>query len=75
MEGVFRTAAPVAVAVDQTPCHELLRFQTDSLVLHASLCGDVEARWSDFVEGFNRDASASGNEAGLGVGAYVIGDG
>lgn len=70
--GVYRTVEPVAYASDSTPCHNLLRFYPDGLVLHASLCADVDARWSEITAWFNREASATEDGYGTGVGTYTI---
>lgn len=74
LEGVFRTAVPVAVAIDRTPCHVLLRFYADGRVLHVSLCADVEAHWPDIAAWFDREAGATDAEPGVGAGTYALSD-
>jgi hypothetical protein len=73
LKGVFRTAEPSYHAVDGTPCYILLRFYEDGLVLHASLCRDVEAKWDQIAQWFNRDAAATEEKGwNTGVGPYTI---
>jgi len=72
LEGVFRTSEPLGHAADGTPCHILLRFHEDGLVLHESLCKDVEANWEEIEKWFNRDAAATDEGFGVGVGTYKI---
>jgi hypothetical protein len=72
IQGVFRTVEPLGHAADGTPCFSLLRFYNDGLVLHTSLCKDVEAKWNEIDEWFNRDVAASDDYSGIGSGQYQI---
>jgi hypothetical protein len=68
IEGVYRTAEPVANTADGTPCYILLRFYEDGLVLQTSLCKDVEGGWHEISEWFKRE----NNVAGVGRGYYQL---
>jgi hypothetical protein len=53
-------------------CRYLLRFYEDGLVLHESLCIDVENKWDEIAKWFNRDAAATDAVFDIGVGTYTI---
>ena len=73
LKGVFRTSEPLFQAADGTPSYILLRFYEDGLVLHASLCKDVEAKWDEIEQWFNRDAAATEEKGwGTGAGTYTL---
>lgn len=68
LDGIFVTAYPNGFNQQNIPCHYLLRFYPDGLVLQTGICSaDLVREWPTISEWFHRDSDRD-----LGRGSYVL---